>query len=146
MTVLELLEEYVRPFLQACATLFILLNTQRISTQNWIKPLERTMRIIIEIWRAQPAPQELFIQNSHPLLSLIKLFKMKKKQNLPHSQFKLKKVSLEWLLLLLLQRFMRYLISHILIWLIQKNKFESLLLKKTSHSIICKHSPVILLF
>ena len=47
MTVIELLEQYVGPFLQACATLFILLITQRISGQIWIEPLASTMRIII---------------------------------------------------------------------------------------------------
>ena len=71
----------------------ILLNTQRISGQNWIEPLERTMRIIIEIWRSHPTPQEFFIQKSRPLLSLMKLFKMKNKHNLIHNQFELKKVS-----------------------------------------------------
>ena len=81
--------------LLACATLLILLNIQRIFGKNWIEPLESTMRIFIAIWGAHSEPQEFFIQNSRPLLSLMKLFKFKKKQNLPHSQFELKKVSLE---------------------------------------------------
>ena len=92
--VIDLLEQYVGPFLQACATLLILLNTQSIYGKNWIDTLVSTMRIIIAIWRAHPSPQDLFIQNSRPLLSLMNLFKMKKNHNLPHNQFKLKKVSL----------------------------------------------------
>ena len=64
----------------------------------WTK-LDRTFGkhngIIIALWISHPAPQELFTQKSQPLLSLMNLFKMKKKQNLPHSQFELKKVSLE---------------------------------------------------
>ena len=70
-------------------------NTQRISGKNWKEPLASTMRIIIALWRSHPAPQELFAQKSQPLLSLMKLFKMKKKLNLPHNQFESKKVSLE---------------------------------------------------
>ena len=62
--VIEILEQHVWDFLQACATLLILLNTQRISGKNWIEPLASTMRIIIEIWRAHPAPQGFFIQKS----------------------------------------------------------------------------------
>ena len=62
MTVIELLEQYVWPFLQACATLLILLNKQRISGQNWTKPLASTMRIIIALWRLHPEPQEFFTQ------------------------------------------------------------------------------------
>ena len=142
--VIELLEQYVWPFLLACATLLVLLNTHRISGQNSTEPLTSTMRIIIVLWRSQPAPQEFFTQNTYPILSLIKLFKMKKKQNLLHNQFELKKVSLEWLLLLI-WKFMRYLISHFLIRLIQKKTFESMILKKKYPSILCKHSPVILL-
>ena len=40
MIVMDILEQYVWPFgvLQACATLLILQNTQRISGQNWIEP------------------------------------------------------------------------------------------------------------
>ena len=61
------------------------------------KKLDRTlgkqMRIIIALWRSHAAPQEFFTQNSHPLLCVMKFFKMKKKQNLLHSQFELKKVS-----------------------------------------------------
>ena len=95
MMQIEILERYVWPFLQYFSTLLILLNTQRIFGQNWIEPLGRKMRIIIEIWRAHLEPQDLFIQNYWPLLSLMNLFKIKKKQNLPHSQFELNKVSLE---------------------------------------------------
>ena len=97
MAVIELLEQYVWPFggLQACATLLILQNTQRIFGKNWIEPLGSTIRIIIEIWRAYLEPQDLFIQKSQPLLSLMNLFKMKKDQNLLHSQFELKKISLQ---------------------------------------------------
>ena len=47
------------------------------------------------LWRLQPAPQEFFTQNSQALLSLMKLFKMKMKQNLLHIQFELKKVSMK---------------------------------------------------
>ena len=47
--VIDLLEQYVGPFLQACATLLILLNTQRISRKNWTETLESTMRMIIKI-------------------------------------------------------------------------------------------------
>ena len=61
----------------------------------WIEYLGSTMWIVIAIWGAHSEPQEFFTQNSQPRLSLMKLFKMKKTQNLPHSQFKLKKVSLE---------------------------------------------------
>ena len=61
----------------------------------WIESLGSTMWIVIAIWGAHSEPQEFFTQNSWPLLSLMKLFKMKKKQNLPHSQFEFKKVSLE---------------------------------------------------
>ena len=86
----------IRPaFSPSCTTLLILLNTQRISGQNWIEPLASTMRIIIALWSAHPAPQEFLIQKSRPLLSLMKLFKMKKKKNLLHSQFEWKKVSLQ---------------------------------------------------
>ena len=92
---IELLEVYVWPFLQACATLMFLLNTQRIFRQNWIEPLASTMRIIIEIWRVKPKPQDLFIQNHFPLLSLMSLINMNKVHNIPHNQFELKKVSLE---------------------------------------------------
>ena len=46
------------------------------------------------------------ILNSRPPLSMMKLFKMKKKQKLLHSQFELKRV---------LRKFMRSLISHLLI-------------------------------
>ena len=81
-------------FLQSCATLLILLNTQRISGQNWIEPLASIMRIIIEIWRAHPTSQELFIKNYWPLFSLMKFFKMTKMHNIQHIQFELKKVSL----------------------------------------------------
>ena len=77
-----ILEQYVWPFLQSCTTLLILVNTQRISGQNWIEPLESTTRIIIEIWREHPTPHEFFIQKSQPLLSPMKLFKIKKKKNL----------------------------------------------------------------
>ena len=42
--------------------------------------------------------------------------------------------------------FMRSMISHLLIYLIQNKTFESHLLKKNSHSILFKHSRVILLF
>ena len=94
MIVIDLMEQYVRPFLQACATLLILQNTQRMSGQNWIEPLGSKMRIIIEIWRAHLEPKDLFIKNSQPLLSLMNFFKMKKKQNILHSQFELNKVSL----------------------------------------------------
>ena len=38
-----------------------------------------------------PAPQYFFIQKSRPLLSLMNLFKTKKKQNFLHNQFELKK-------------------------------------------------------
>ena len=93
--VIDILEEYVFMFLLACTSLLILQNTQWIAGQNWIEPSGSTMRIIIEIWGAHSEQQDLFIQNSHPLLSLMNFFKMKKKHNLPHSQFKLKKVSLE---------------------------------------------------
>ena len=79
MTVIDILEQHVWPFLLACATLLVLLNTQRISGRNWTKPLERTMRIIIALWRSHTAPQEFFTQNYWPLLSLMKLFKMKNK-------------------------------------------------------------------
>ena len=51
-----------------------------------------TMRIFIAIWGAHSEPQELFIQKYRPLFSPMNLFKMKKKQNLPHNQFELKKV------------------------------------------------------
>ena len=47
------------------------------------------MRIIKEIWISHPAPQELFIQKYQPILSPMNLFKMKKKQNLPHSQLEI---------------------------------------------------------
>ena len=94
--VIELMEKYVGLFLEAFLyTLLSLQNTQRICEQNWIEPLGSTMRIFIEIWGAHSEPKEFFTQNSWTLLSLMKLFKMKKKQNLPHSQFELKKVSLE---------------------------------------------------
>ena len=73
MTVIEPLEQYVWPFLLACTTLLILLNTQRISGQYWTEPLASTMRIIIVLWRSQPAPQDFFTQNSQPLLSLMKV-------------------------------------------------------------------------
>ena len=43
-------------------------------------------------------------------------------------------------------RYMRYLISHLLIQLIQEKTFEPPLLKKNSLSILLSHSPVILLF
>ena len=95
MTVIEILEQYVWHFLQSCATLSIMLNTQSISGQNWIEPLASTMRIILAIWRAHPVPQELFIQNYRPLFSLMNFFKMKKKHNPQHNQFELKAVSLE---------------------------------------------------
>ena len=52
------------------------------------------MSIFIEIWGEHSEPKEFFTQKYWPLLSLMKLFKMKKKQNLLHSQFELKKVSL----------------------------------------------------
>ena len=146
MMVIEILEQYLWPFLQACTTLLNLLNTQRISGQNWIEPLSSTMRIIIAIWREHPTSQELFIQNYRHKFYLMKLFKMNKKQNLPHSQFELEKISLEWLLLLMQHKFMRSMISHIMIWLIKKKTYESFLLKKNSPSILCKHSPMILLF
>ena len=86
----DILEQYVWPFHQACSNFLNLLNTQRIYGNNWTEPLESTMRIIIVLWRLQPTPQELFSQKSQPLLSLMKLFKMKKKRNLLHSQFELK--------------------------------------------------------
>ena len=70
--------------------------------------------------------------------------KMKKKHNFPYSQFELKKVSFERLFLLMLQKCMRYMISHILTWMIYKNTFESLFLNKITPSILCKNSPVIL--
>ena len=80
MTVIDILEKYVWPFLLACTTLLlVLLNTQRKSRQNWIEPLASTMRIIIVLWRSHPVPQEFFNQKSRPLLSLMKLFKMKMK-------------------------------------------------------------------
>ena len=82
-----------------------------------LEPLASTMRIIIALWRSHPAPQDFFTKKFQPLLSLMKLFKMKMKQNLLHIQFELKKVSMQWLLLLMLQKFMRYLISHLLILL-----------------------------
>ena len=91
MTVIEIFEQYVWPFLLDCATLLVLLNTQRISGQNWTEPLTSIMRIIIALWKSHLAPQEFFTQKYQPLLSLMKLFKMKKKQNLLHSQFELKK-------------------------------------------------------
>ena len=94
MMVMDILEQYVYPFLQACATLLIPLNTERISEHNWIEALESIMRIILEIWIAHLAPQELFLQNSRPLFSLMIFFNIKKK-NLYHNQFELKKVSLE---------------------------------------------------
>ena len=146
MTVIDPLEQYVCPFLLACATLLVLLNTQRISGQNWTKPLARTIRIIIVLWRLHPAPQEFFTQNSQPLLSLMKLFKMKMKQNLLHIQFELQKVSMKWLLLLMLRKFMRSLISHLLILLKQNNTFESPILKKKTAALPCKHSLVIFLW
>ena len=59
------------------------------------EPLASTMRIIIVLWRSQPAPQEFFTQNTQPLLSLMKLFRMKMKQNLLHIQFELNKVSMK---------------------------------------------------
>ena len=79
MTVIDIMEQCARPFLQACATLLILQNTQKISGQNWIEPLGSKMRIFIEIWREHSEPQDLSTQNSQPLLSLMKFFKMKKK-------------------------------------------------------------------
>ena len=48
-----------------------------------IEPLGSTIRIIIEIWREHSEPQEFFIQKYHPILSLMKLFKMKQKQSPP---------------------------------------------------------------
>ena len=75
--------------------LLIMFNTQRISGHNWIEPLASTMRIIIAISIGHPTPKELFIQKNHPLFSMMKFFKMKKNQNIQHSQFKMKKVSLE---------------------------------------------------
>ena len=71
------------------------------------------------------------MMSSFPLLQQRKLLKMKKKQNFPQSQSELKKVSLVPLFLLLLQKFMRFVISRILTWLIHKKTFESLFLKKT---------------
>ena len=62
MMVIEILEQYVWPFLLACATLLVLLNTQRISGQNWTEPLVSTMRIIIALWILNPAPQYFFTQ------------------------------------------------------------------------------------
>ena len=45
---LDILEQYVWPFLQAWATLLILLNTKRISGKKWIEPLASTMRILYQ--------------------------------------------------------------------------------------------------
>ena len=44
----------------------------------------------IALWREHPTPQDFLIQNYQHILSLMNLFKMVKKQNLLHSQFKLK--------------------------------------------------------
>ena len=46
----------------------------------------------------------------------------------------------------MLRKFMRYLISHLLILLKQKKTFESLILKKNTAALPCKHSPVIFLW
>ena len=67
MKVIDLLDQYVYPFLLACATLLVLLNTQKIYGQNWTEPLESTMRIIITLWRSHITPQEFFTQYYHPL-------------------------------------------------------------------------------
>ena len=42
---------------QACTTLLILLNTQRIYGQHWIEFWESTMRILLAMWRVPLAPQ-----------------------------------------------------------------------------------------
>ena len=144
--VIDILEQYFYPFLQACTTLLILLNTQRIPGQNWIEPLESTMRIILAIWRAHQHHKS----SSFKILRLYFLrwscsrWRRSRICNWINSNCSKSPCSDSFSCCS--KKFIRPLISHLLIQLIQKKTFKPPLLKKNSPSILLSHSPMILLF
>ena len=145
ITVTEHMEPCVQPFLLGCAISLMLLNSQVKYGPYWTEHLDNKLKRLTQSIRRVHLKYPCKILQPPLLLLNMKLFKMKKKHNLQLNQFELVKVSLQCLLLLFLQKFMRSMITDILIHVIQKNTFESPLLNKNYPSILLSHSPLILL-
>ena len=145
MTMIEILELYVQLFLQACATLLIMLKAQMISGQDWIETGKHNQDHSSNLKSAPSTTIVLPLKFTSSILS-DELVQAEEEADSSTQSIRIVESLLQRLLLQLLQNFMRSLISHILVQLIQKKTFESFLLNKNSPSILLKHSPMILLF